>query len=291
MSENRLPDEDILLKQFGELLKAIRKQQGISQEDLAQKAGFSRSYYTEIETGKRNISLLNLYRLSDALGIPLAELLATGMNKPRTALDNGFIDHPSLETVGLSIAIIQNSLSYTYGILDAIDQTLQRHDVSRIAKIVELANLSSMVGNLLGTGIVKASQGYFQRNQPHSFPDLLGVHPQARDIEIKIALEDNKPKEHLAKAGYYLTYRYTLCDSAGRYSLERGDVVYVWEIRFGYLEQSHFNLSNTSGDSGKTAVINADGMAQLQVIYCDLERCPYSPKSRTYAYYKTLLGM
>ena len=49
------------------------------------------------------------------------------------------------------------------------------------------------------------------------------------------------------------------------------------------LDQSHFNFSNTEGDSGKTAVINARGMNALGVVYCDLDRTPLAPKGRVYA--------
>jgi len=45
----------------------MRKQRGYSQEEFAEIAGFSRSYYTEIETGKRNISVLNLIKIIEAL--------------------------------------------------------------------------------------------------------------------------------------------------------------------------------------------------------------------------------
>lgn len=70
-------DEDVLRK-FGEHLRQYRIDRHLTQEELAAKAGFSRSYYTEIETGKRNISLLNLKRLADCLEISLSELVEIG---------------------------------------------------------------------------------------------------------------------------------------------------------------------------------------------------------------------
>ena len=48
-------------------IRKAREMKGYSQEEFAHIAGFSRSYYTEIETGKRNISLLNLKKIMDAL--------------------------------------------------------------------------------------------------------------------------------------------------------------------------------------------------------------------------------
>ncbi|HEY4602048.1 MAG TPA: helix-turn-helix transcriptional regulator [Cerasibacillus sp.] len=69
-------DSDLFfLQQIGLHLKYYRIHQGLTQEELAEIAGFSRSYYTEIETGKRNISILNLHKLCLALDIPLVNVL------------------------------------------------------------------------------------------------------------------------------------------------------------------------------------------------------------------------
>jgi RecB family endonuclease NucS len=106
-----------------------------------------------------------------------------------------------------------------------------------------------------------------------------------------MALETNKPKGHLAKEGYYLIGRYVLCQPDGSLRIgkeQRGVKPYIWEVRCGYLLREHFNLSNTEGDSGKTAVVNAAGMKILQVVYCDLERAPLSPKGKTYRSYQLL---
>jgi transcriptional regulator with XRE-family HTH domain len=54
---------------LGDNIRAARKRKGYSQEAFADSAGFSRSYITEIETGKRNISVLNLIKVMEALDI------------------------------------------------------------------------------------------------------------------------------------------------------------------------------------------------------------------------------
>jgi transcriptional regulator with XRE-family HTH domain len=64
-----------LLYVFGTNLKKIREKKNLSQEQLAYEVGFSRSYYTEVETGKRNISLLNIIRIAAHLQIELDELI------------------------------------------------------------------------------------------------------------------------------------------------------------------------------------------------------------------------
>lgn len=59
----RTEAEQAILRDFGNKIKELRLKRGYSQEEFAQVAGFSRSYYTEIETGSRNLSLLNLLKI------------------------------------------------------------------------------------------------------------------------------------------------------------------------------------------------------------------------------------
>lgn len=60
---------------FGLRLKALRAEIGMSQEALANEADLARSYVGEVETGKRNISLLNICKLATALNVEPADLL------------------------------------------------------------------------------------------------------------------------------------------------------------------------------------------------------------------------
>ena len=69
-------DREYLLK-IGDNIRAARKKRGYSQEAFADIAGFSRSYYTEIETGKRNISILNLTKILKALNVDANEIIGS----------------------------------------------------------------------------------------------------------------------------------------------------------------------------------------------------------------------
>lgn len=71
----RTENEDSILLSFAKNLKSCRQAKGISQEELALNAGFSRSYYTEIETGKRNPSLLNLVKIINVLEVDANALM------------------------------------------------------------------------------------------------------------------------------------------------------------------------------------------------------------------------
>lgn len=63
---------------FAENIKRLRREQGISQEALADKAGLHRTYIGAVERGERNITLLNANRIAEALGVTLSECLKEG---------------------------------------------------------------------------------------------------------------------------------------------------------------------------------------------------------------------
>lgn len=62
------------LKEFGLKVQQRRKELGISQEELAYRAGFHRTYIGMIERAERNITLSNLKRLADALQVNIKDL-------------------------------------------------------------------------------------------------------------------------------------------------------------------------------------------------------------------------
>ena len=66
-------DREFLIE-FGKKVQDLRKQLGLSQEELAYKAGFHRTYVGMIERGERNITLNNLKKLATALGIEIKDL-------------------------------------------------------------------------------------------------------------------------------------------------------------------------------------------------------------------------
>lgn len=196
-----------------------------------------------------------------------------------------FRDSKELQSLGLTVETVQVAIDYVYEILDSIDEKLQAGGTERLSQLLELANLSAIVGNLFRAGIVRGSYGRFKANTPHTYPDLVAEHAECVDVEIKVALETNKPKGHLVKPGAHLTVRYVLASDSGeltRGKKNRGAVPWIWEVRAGHLTEEHFNFSNTEGDSGKTAVINAAGMEALQIVFCDLSICPVSPKGRSF---------
>ncbi len=68
-----------LVATFGKNLRAARKSLGWTQEHLAFEAGIKRAYLSEIESGKRNVSLDVVEKLAKAIGAePSALMTAEG---------------------------------------------------------------------------------------------------------------------------------------------------------------------------------------------------------------------
>lgn len=66
-----MPD---ILKLVGARIKDLRKLRGLSQEALAEKAGFNISYIGFIERAERNVSMMNLAKIASALDVGVYEL-------------------------------------------------------------------------------------------------------------------------------------------------------------------------------------------------------------------------
>ena len=66
------PEE--IQKAFGDNLRTIRLAHGISQEKLGFAAGMDRTYVNSVEQGKRNVSLVNIVRFAEALGLQTRDL-------------------------------------------------------------------------------------------------------------------------------------------------------------------------------------------------------------------------
>jgi transcriptional regulator with XRE-family HTH domain len=66
----------------GQNVMRLRKRLGLTQEQLAEKSGFSQQYLSDLERGRRNPTIVSLYELAQALGASHMDLLRPPRQKP-----------------------------------------------------------------------------------------------------------------------------------------------------------------------------------------------------------------
>ena len=64
----------MIKQKLGNRIRELRNKLGLSQEKFALQIGMDRTYFASVEAGKRNISIMNIKKISDGLNITLEEL-------------------------------------------------------------------------------------------------------------------------------------------------------------------------------------------------------------------------
>ena len=78
-------------KQLGQRIKYLRKTNGLSQEELAEKIGLSTRGLGNIETGRYFMSLTNLEKLIEVLNVEPYELFIFDKNTPKSVVFNDVV--------------------------------------------------------------------------------------------------------------------------------------------------------------------------------------------------------
>lgn len=64
----------MITEQLGQRIKELRNATGLSQERFALQIGMDRTYFASVEAGRRNISICNIKKIADGLGVSLSDL-------------------------------------------------------------------------------------------------------------------------------------------------------------------------------------------------------------------------
>ena len=68
-------------QRFGIVVRQARRKLGLTQHELASRAGLHRTYISDVERGKRNVSLQIIERLAEALNVPVGTLFTGSSDK------------------------------------------------------------------------------------------------------------------------------------------------------------------------------------------------------------------
>ncbi len=62
-------------KLVGRNFARIRREKGLTQEDVEERSGFSQQYLSNLERGRRNPTVITLYEIAKALGVSHIDLI------------------------------------------------------------------------------------------------------------------------------------------------------------------------------------------------------------------------
>lgn len=90
-TDDQIAHDDAYLRAFGERVRAERARRGMSRKLLADHAGISERYISQLESGKGNVSILLLRQIAAALGLPLSRLVEDESPSPEMTLVRQFL--------------------------------------------------------------------------------------------------------------------------------------------------------------------------------------------------------
>ncbi|MCU1350076.1 MAG: aroK 1 [Acidobacteria bacterium] len=130
------------LRAFGERIRAERARRGMSRKLLADHAGISERYISQLESGKGNVSILLLRQIAAALGLPLSRMVEDESPSPEMTLVRQFLARLSAPQLREAYASLATHF--------ASDATVSRRD--RVA----LVGLRGAGKTTLGAAIARA---------------------------------------------------------------------------------------------------------------------------------------
>jgi transcriptional regulator with XRE-family HTH domain len=77
--------EQAFLRAIGDRIRLRREQQNLTQAQLGERCELHRTFIGSVERGERNVAVLNLKKIADALRVSLQDLFADSEEKPQAS--------------------------------------------------------------------------------------------------------------------------------------------------------------------------------------------------------------
>jgi transcriptional regulator with XRE-family HTH domain len=281
------------------LVADVRRREGLTTDELAQRAGVHETYIGLVERKARQPTLAAAASLAEALGMSLSDLVA----EAEQDANGGFVPEVELvhapprryakadciveserltEATWLSGHIVRKAIDAAYRKIDVIDEQMRESGSPNLVELVGLDHLNGLFAGVLASGVVKAAPSLYVQNSPRQHPDLLPLQHGLPEMVVKTALETDRPIAGPDTAGIYLVFRYVLADRKGDYArgeAMRGDMVAVWEARFGELTEADFIPPR----GGKGPTLRKDALDRMELVYYDPALLPYAKATGVYA--------
>jgi XRE family aerobic/anaerobic benzoate catabolism transcriptional regulator len=183
-------DEEFL-RRFGERIRGERARRGMSRRLLAQHAGVSERYLTQLEAGKGNVSIVLLRHVAAALGLPIERLVEDVTPSPEMTLVRQFVSRlapPQLQEAYASLTAhfanggdaLRADRMALIGLRGAGKSTLGSKAAATIGvPFFELdREVERLSGTALGAMIELYGQQAYRRYELQALQELLAAHPK-----------------------------------------------------------------------------------------------------------------
>ena len=215
-----MSERGLLLSEIvAQLVTDARRHEGLSTDELADRAGLHRGYVGMVERRSRQPSLAVAADLAEALGLSLSDLVAEAEQDagngrapqiefihvpPRRAADVGHLGKCSaapLDHRAHREMVVQRDRTRLP------EARSDRRPDARVghapdsAGLVDVPDLAALVADMVGSGVARASSGLYVQNGPDHSPSLLPLRQGCRSMEVIAALETDRPGVPEAKAG------------------------------------------------------------------------------------------
>ena len=180
--------DEKFLRAFGERIRGERARRGMSRKLLADHAGISERYLTQLESGKGNVSIVLLRHIASALNLPLSRLVDDAPPSPELDLIRQHLSrltaaqlkdvYASLTEAGVSSS--RNGRIALVGLRGAGKTTLGRKaaDARRVPFFELDREIERIAGTALGSILELYGQQAYRRYELQALQELLAAHPQ-----------------------------------------------------------------------------------------------------------------
>ncbi|HEX7154240.1 MAG TPA: helix-turn-helix transcriptional regulator [Thermoanaerobaculia bacterium] len=183
--------DEAFLREFGERIRGERARRGMSRKLLADHAGISERYLTQLESGKGNVSVLLMRHLASALGVPLSRLVEDTPLSPELTLVRQFLARLNPEQLQEAYASLTQWFASDanvsragrlalVGLRGAGKTTLGQ----ALAKATNLPffeldrEIERLSGTYIGAILELYGQQAYRRYELQALQELLAAHPQ-----------------------------------------------------------------------------------------------------------------
>jgi transcriptional regulator with XRE-family HTH domain len=193
-SDGYMKSSDQIQKKFGNFVRELRKFRGLSQEDFSFKCELDRTYISQVEQGKRNISLQNIKAMADALDVPIAALFSESYPSSKSIEESEIVyrvkDHFSIHcgfsVMGQDVLLASHATAKQLQLLPfSLYQSIDLKTLSSIVGAVFVGDLADQVGAIVNP-IEKGHPDIIPEDGQNASEAQLRNYPKGLEVKVTV---------------------------------------------------------------------------------------------------------